>query len=218
MRNLIVFVFFFLAYQVTAHRDSLKSLYATNTYLEKIAILNQTKTDFIKWKRDIKIFIHPTNHQNIENTEATFSADFSELKKELAIIIDELNQIIEPISFSFVNKIEESNLEILIGSSNDSRKLDPSTRFLIQKNWAIQHCLVSGDGTEIVKSFIFLDLYRIPNLRIKKRLLRKKIVQSIGMFNETDDFKESIFYEGLSEHVNFSSMDLELIRLFYHSN
>jgi hypothetical protein len=218
MRNSLVFVFFLVSCQLFGNRDSLKSSQETNKYLEKIAIYNQSKTDFIKWKKDVKIFIHPINQQSTEKTDALFYSDFIELKNELSFIVQELNELINPISISFVSVKEESNLEILIGSENDSRKLDASTRFLIHKNWAVQHCSVTGDGSEILNSFIFLDLYRTPNLRIKKRLLRKKIVQSLGLFKELDENKESIFYGGFSEQIQFSTSDLDIIRLLYNSN
>ena len=91
-------------------------------------------------------------------------------------------------------------------------------RFTLSKNWGIQHSQLSFDGKEIVKSAVFIDLYRAPNLRIKKRLLRKKIAQALGFFHEIEDTKESVFYTGFSEQTNFTNLDKELIQLLYNKD
>jgi hypothetical protein len=115
-----------------------------------------------------------------------------------------------------VNTLEEANFEIYVGSVEGCRLLDASTRNSLTKNWAIQHCQLSTDNKDITHGFVFLDFYRTPNIRVKKRLLRKKVTQSLGLFNESDEIKESIFFDGFSEQSNYLEIDKELIQILYN--
>ena len=139
-------------------------------------------------------------------------------KTTLGKIIGELNDWITPIDLTLVDRPENANFEVFVGSVNDCKVLDPSMRFTLAKNWGVQHSQLSFDGNEIVKSFVFIDLYRAPNLRVKKILLRKKIAQALGFFHEIEDTKESIFQSGFSEHTDYTKLDKELIQLLYQEN
>jgi hypothetical protein len=215
MRQFSLLFLLFSASSLFGHKDSLRQLHEAAGYFHKIAVLDFHKTDFMKWKKDIKIYLHSNDDAKNMDTNTAFQADYLALKMELKQIVNELNELINTINIVFVDKKEESNMEIFIGSANECQTLDALTRFTIQKNWAIQHCQVTTDGNEIIQSFVFLDLYRTPNIRMKKTLLRKKITQSLGLFNELEDNKESIFYAGFSEQFEFTNLDKEVIRMLY---
>jgi hypothetical protein len=187
-------------------------------YFKKLVQINNENSGYIKWNSEIRVYFHELNRNNLTANNTIFESDYVELKNEFTQIINELNTWIEPINISFVNQVEEANFEVFVGSVNDCKLLDPSMRFTLAKNWGIQHSQLSFDGKEILKSGVFIDLYRAPNLRIKKRLLRKKIAQALGFFHEIEDTKESVFYTGFSEQTNFTDLDKELIQLLYNKD
>jgi hypothetical protein len=218
MRTLFFILFLSTNFLATATSDSIEFCKETLNYFKKLVQINNENSGYIKWNSEIRVYFHELNRNNLTATNTVFESDYVELKNEFTQIINELNTWIEPINISFVNQAEETNFEVFVGSVNDCKLLDPSMRFTLAKNWGIQHSQLSFDGKDIVKSSVFIDLYRAPNLRIKKRLLRKKIAQALGFFHEIEDTKESVFYTGFSEQTNFTNLDKELIQLLYNKD
>jgi len=200
-----------------AHTDSITFSEETMDYFRKI-VLRKTKSPVVStWKKDITIFIHPGNTEStFLRTDQNTQQEYDQLEKELDVIIQELNTWIYGIKLRKVTNLQDANFEIYMGSVVGCKLLDASTRNSLSNNWAVQHCQLSTDSKEIVHGFVFLDFYRTPNIRVKKRLLRKKITQALGLFNESDEIKESIFFDGYSEQANFSEIDKELIQLLYN--
>jgi hypothetical protein len=200
-----------------AHTDSSTFSEETMDYFRKI-VLRKTKNPVVStWKKDIQVFIHPGNTESAflrmdQNTQQ----EYNQLEMEFDIIIQELNTWISGVKLKRVKNIKEANFEIYIGSVGGCKLLDASTRNSLSKNWAIQHCQLSTDNKDILHGFVFLDFYRTPNIRVKKRLLRKKVTQALGLFNESDEIKESIFFDGYSEQVNYLEIDKELIQILYN--
>ena len=200
-----------------AHTDSLAFSEETMDYFKEIALRKTKNTVISTWKKDITVFIHPGNKEPVFlKTDPTLQNEYKELEKELDQVLNELNNLISTIQLTRVNTLEEANLEIYVGSVEGCRLLDASTRNSLTKNWAIQHCQLSTDNKDITHGFVFLDFYRTPNIRVKKRLLRKKVTQSLGLFNESDEIKESIFFDGFSEQSNYLEIDKELIQILYN--
>lgn len=200
-----------------ARTDTLFFSEESISYFKKIALRKSQHTEISTWKKDIKVFIHPGNKEPIFlKTDPALQYEYRELEKELDLVLNEINDLISTIQLTRVTKLEEANLEVYMGSVDGCKLMDASTRSALAKNWAIQHCQLSTDNKEIVHGFVFLDFYRTPNIRVKKRLLRKKITQSLGLFNDADEIKESIFFYGYSEQMNFLPIDKELINILYN--
>ena len=200
-----------------AHTDSLAFSEETMDYFKEIALRKRKNTVISTWKKDITVFIHPGNKEPVFlKTDPALQNEYKELEKELDQVLNELNNLISTIQLTRVNTLEEANFEIYVGSVEGCRLLDASTRNSLTKNWAIQHCQLSTDNKDITHGFVFLDFYRTPNIRVKKRLLRKKVTQSLGLFNESDEIKESIFFDGFSEQSNYLEIDKELIQILYN--
>lgn len=200
-----------------AHTDSLAFSEETMDYFKEIALRKTKNTVISTWKKDINVFIHSGNKEPVFlKTDPTLQNEYKELEKELDQVLNELNNLISTIQLTRVNTLEEANFEIYVGSIEGCRLLDASTRNSLPKNWAIQHCQLSTDNKDITHGFVFLDFYRTPNIRVKKRLLRKKVTQSLGLFNESDEIKESIFFDGFSEQSNYLEIDKELIQILYN--
>lgn len=218
MRTTFFILFLFVFFLAKATSDSIEYCQETINYFKTLVQTTNDNNGYIKWNKEIRIYFHELNRNNLTAKNTIFENDYNELKNEFSTIISELNDWIEPIQIKVVSHREAANFEVFIGSVNDCKLHDPSMRFTLAKNWGIQHSQLSFDGNEIVKSAVFIDLYRTPNLRVKKKLLRKKIAQALGFFHETEDTKESVFYSGFSEETNFSALDKELIQLLYNKN
>jgi hypothetical protein len=216
----LILTFVFTSFLVTQFfADTVEFCSESIKLFRELTYIKKENNEATRWKKNIKIYIHQfeKNTSEAEN-ETVFKVDFESLKSELVSAIEDLKNYINPLQINLVDKIEDANMEIYVGSANQCKLLDASTRFLLNKNWAVQHCELSNDGREIVKAFVFVDLYRTPNLRIKKRLLRKKLAQSLGFFYETHEVKESIFYSGFSEQTNYSEIDQTIIRCLYDTS
>jgi hypothetical protein len=216
----IIFFILFLSsnYLVKASSDSIEFCQETLNYFKQLVQINSEHSGYVKWNKDIRIYFHDLNKNNLTASNTVFETDYSELKSEFIKIVNELNDWIEPINLSVVDEPEHANFEVFVGSVNDCKLFDPSMRFTLAKNWGVQHSQLSFDGKHIVESLVFIDLYRAPNLRIKKRLLRKKIAQALGFFHDIEETKESIFHIGFTEHTDFTKIDRELIELLYNNN
>lgn len=218
MRTLFFILFLSSNYVVHASSDSIEFCQETLNYFKQLVQINSEQSAYVKWNKEIRIYFHELNQNNLTASNTVFETDYSELKTEFGKIIGELNDWITPIDLTLVDRPENANFEVFVGSVNECKVLDPSMRFTLAKNWGVQHSQLSFDGNEIVKSFVFIDLYRAPNLRVKKILLRKKIAQALGFFHEIEDTKESIFQSGFSEHTDYTKLDKELIQLLYQEN
>jgi hypothetical protein len=218
MRTLFLTLFLSTNFLATATSDSIEFCQETLNYFKKLVKINGDNSGYVKWNKEIKIYFHDLNRNNLTSNNTVFEDDYNELKKEFNQLITQLNDWIVPINLRIVNQVEEANLEVFVGSVNDCKLLDPSMRFTLAKNWGVQHSQLSFDGREIVKSSVFIDLYRAPNLRIKKRLLHKKIAQALGFFHEIDETKESVFYSGFSEYTSLTNLDKDLIQLLYNQD
>lgn len=218
MRTLFLTLFLSTNFLATATSDSIEFCQETLNYFKKLVKINGDNSGYVKWNKEIKIYFHDLNRNSLTSNNTVFEDDYNELKKEFNQLITQLNDWIVPINLRIVNQVEEANLEVFVGSVNDCKLLDPSMRFTLAKNWGVQHSQLSFDGREIVKSSVFIDLYRAPNLRIKKRLLHKKIAQALGFFHEIDETKESVFYSGFSEYTSLTNLDKDLIQLLYNQD
>ena len=49
----------------------------------------------------------------------------------------------------------------------------------------------------------------------KKHLLREELTQSLGFFNDSWLYPESIFYQGWTDVTEYSEMDKEIIKMLY---
>jgi len=210
--------FISVKFLTSAASDSIEYCQETLNYFKQLVKINGDNTGYVKWNNEIRIYLHELNRNNLTASNTVFESDYNELKSEFETIVRELNDCIETVEIKVVEQPYLANFEIFIGSVNDCKLIDPSMRFTLAKNWGVQHSQLSSDGREIVKSSVFIDLYRAPNLRIKKRLLHKKIGQALGFFHEIDETKESIFYSGFSEYKSFTKLDKDLIQLLYNQN
>ena len=64
---------------------------------------------------------------------------------------------------------------------------------------------------------MYVDLERTgDNFEAQKHLLREELTQSLGLFNDSWKYPESIFYQGWSTVTEYSDMDKRLIDMLYN--
>ena len=63
---------------------------------------------------------------------------------------------------------------------------------------------------------MYVDTERSSTMSAKKHLLREELTQSLGLFNDTYDYPESIFYQEWTETNEYAPIDIELISMLYN--
>jgi hypothetical protein len=133
------------------------------------------------------------------------------LMDELKRIVGELNDIINPIELKIVSSPAESNYTIYIGShvdfKNKYKLLEPQ---LLERNWGYFE-LYNNSGV------MYIDTYRNGDKTSYKHLLREELTQSLGLFNDSYKYPESIFYQGWTTTTEFAPIDREIIDMLYNN-
>jgi hypothetical protein len=149
------------------------------------------------WKKDMLIYVDGEKPEY--------------LMDELKRIVGELNDIINPIELKIVSSPAESNYTIYIGShvdfKNKYKLLEPQ---LLERNWGYFE-LYNNSGV------IYIDTYRNGDKTSYKHLLREELTQSLGLFNDSYKYPESIFYQGWTTTTEFAPIDREIIDMLYNN-
>jgi hypothetical protein len=64
---------------------------------------------------------------------------------------------------------------------------------------------------------MYIDTYRNGDETSHKHLLREELTQSLGLFNDSWEYPESIFYQGWTTTTEFAPIDRELIDMLYNN-
>ena len=62
---------------------------------------------------------------------------------------------------------------------------------------------------------MYVDIYR-ANDQEQKHLLREELTQSLGLFNDSYKYPESIFYQDWTTTTEYAQIDRELIDMLYN--
>lgn len=171
-------------------------------YFNKVA----TKSEFSsgefkprKWRKDMKIYVKGDKPDYLIN--------------ELNRIVGELNDIINPINIKVVDDEDESNFVVFFGSQSGYNKICSSSIGLTEHNYGL---FVVDGGNSISGGSMYVDTERSSTMSAKKHLLREELTQSLGLFNDTYDYPESIFYQEWTETNEYAPIDIELIGMLYN--
>lgn len=133
----------------------------------------------------------------------------SELEGELTRIVIELNSLIEPIEIKVVPTQAAANYVIFLGPWKDFWNSWPEVNGeRLEHNWGYFQ-VRRGWG------LMYVDTYR-ANIGEQKHLLREELTQSLGLFNDSPKYRESIFYAGWTTTTEYSDLDRELIQMLYN--
>lgn len=179
--------------------------YALVDYFTEIALgfeFSNASRVIRKWDNSMKVYV--------EGKE-----DSPLLMKELESIRQEINSLAtDGFSVELVDKLNESNFYIFLGSAENYKKKSPQQSRFLQDNWGLftvdwnkQHHLFAGK--------MYVDTHR-ANLRRQKHLLREELTQALGLGRDSEVYDESIFQQQWTETTQYAEMDKEIIRLLYH--
>ena len=152
-----------------------------------------------RWRKDMKIYVKGDKPDYL----------MSELNK----IVGELNDIINTINIKVVNSESESNFVIFFGGQSGYNEICSSSIGLTEHNYGL---FVVDGGVSIGGGSMYVDTERSSTTSAKKHLLREELTQSLGLFNDTYDYPNSIFYQGWTETNQYAPIDIELISMLYN--
>lgn len=152
-----------------------------------------------RWRKDMKIYVKGDKPDYLMN--------------ELNKIVGELNDIINSINIRVVDNESESNFVIFFGGQSGYNEICSSSIGLTEHNYGL--FVVSG-GNTIGGGSMYVDTERSSTKSAKKHLLREELTQSLGLFNDTYDYPNSIFYQGWTETNEYAPIDIELIGMLYN--
>jgi hypothetical protein len=168
-------------------------------YFKEIVLGREFEEDskFVKrWNVDMKIYVSGTHN--------------SELDFELAKIVSELNEIITSIEIKIVEDSLSSNMLVYFGSWSDFLQIKPNQdEDLLRDNWGLFR--YSGNS-----GYMYVDIERANEIE-QRHLLREELTQSLGLFNDSYKYPESIFYSPWSTVVEYAPIDRELIDMLYNN-
>jgi len=187
--------------------------YEVNTYFNEIVSKNEfnNKTSINKWNKDVKIFICDNTEDNLYSKNV--DDDVVVLKTELQKIVKELNEYINGITIEIVEVKDSANFLIYLGSDNWYNSCVTKSVNYTKNNLGL--FLISKSNNVITKGTMYVDIYRTETINEKKHLLREELTQSLGFFNDSWSYPESIFYQGWTDVTEYSEMDKEIIKMLY---
>lgn len=175
-------------------------------YFNEITLKNELNSKIrqspVKFKRNVKIFVYGTYEPYM----------LDEVKR----VVDDLNDIIDPINLSIVNNRSESNVVIYFGDYETFISENPDLIDVdeIKNSEGFFH--VKSKGNEIKSSRILINLPNQDSENDVKDVLREEITQSLGFFADSWRYPNSCFYQGCNEVLEYSDIDIKLIKMLYN--
>jgi hypothetical protein len=174
-------------------------------YFNEITLKNELNSKIrqipVKFKSDVKIFI--------------FGNYEPYMLDEVKRVVDDLNDIIDPIDLSIVNNRSESNVVMYFGDYESFILDNPDLKGISKLKNCDGFFITKSRGNEIKSSRVFINL---PNQDSANDLLdcvREELVQQLGFFND-GNIPESCFYQKENEILKFSEIDVKLINMLYN--
>jgi len=152
-----------------------------------------------RWRKDMKIYVKGDKPDYLMN--------------ELNKIVGELNDIIKTINIKIVDDESESNFVVFFGGQSGYNEICSTSIGLTEHNYGL---FVVDGGVSIGGGSMYVDTERSSTKSAKKHLLREELTQSLGLFNDTYDYPNSIFYQGWTETNEYAPIDIELISMLYN--
>jgi hypothetical protein len=150
-----------------------------------------------KWTTDIRIKVNGeptvTDLQTINN------------------IIDDFNELIAAIKIKLVNKNE--NLTITFSPESDFAEIDPN---YVPTNYGFFWALWHDDNFVIYDASILVASTEVTQ-KERSHLIREELTQSLGLMNDSNKYKDSIFFQGWTDITAFSEIDRAVIKLLYQN-
>ena len=102
---------------------------------------------------------------------------------------------------------------VFFGSEKEFNTIDPNSKKYTKNNFGV---FVYYGKTHLKRANIYVDIYRTKSIKAQRHLLREELTQSLGLFNDTYDYPNSMFYQGWTETTKYADIDVKLIKMLYN--
>lgn len=168
-------------------------------YFKEIALGREFEPNsklLTRWTKDMKIYVYGEHGVDLD--------------EELQKIVFELNEIIIPIEIEIVSDPQVSNMSIYFCSYQQLHKIKPHLKLdILESNWGYFSSGYNG-------GLMYVDITRANELE-QRHLLREELTQSLGLFDDSYKYEESIFYQGWTTTTEYAPIDRELIDMLYNN-
>lgn len=148
-----------------------------------------------RWTGDIRIQVHG----------APTMADIRTLHQ----VVDELNQLVTGIELRVDGR--DSNMDIYFAPEDRFSALEPA---YVPVNLGFFRVWWDRSGA-IYRARILIASQGITQQE-RDHLIREELTQSLGLFNDSWRYPDSIFYQGWTDTTRYTDLDVAAIRLLYH--
>ena len=124
-------------------------------------------------------------------------------------VVGELDDLTQTVNISTVEK--GGNIQIYFIPERQFVDILPS---YIPTNWGFFWVLWDGNGN-IYRSTIMIDSSRISQ-RARNHLITEEITQSLGLMKDSDEYINSIFYQGYTYSQSLTPLDRDVVELLYN--
>ena len=124
-------------------------------------------------------------------------------------IVSDLNEILTGIKVKIVNK--KGNVKITFSPESDFASIDPN---YVPTNYGFFWALWHDDNYVIYDASILVSSADISQEE-RSHLIREELTQSLGLMNDSDKYKDSIFYQDWTSVTQYSDIDIAVIELLY---
>lgn len=204
-------VYIFLAGLLLVACGSTKSTLGTLTQQERTAILQtilnaefgNQEIGVKKWETDLRIFLN--------NPEQTT------LVEEFNRIIQEINALSATVKLKRVFSKSEANYVIFFSDRDTYARFEPGASDFLEGNFGLFWLRWNSDLI-IDQGSMYVDVERTQDIACQKHILREELTQSLGMMNDHDGEKNSIFQKQWNCTTTYTDFDKKLIRFFLGKN
>lgn len=202
MRYFLVVYFILLCFSKAGEVDSPEKI----NYFKELVFKSEfrEKESFVrKWETDVNIYI---------------SSGFPlALSKELDAILVELNNCLQVIKLKKTNDLRRADLKVLAGTVKDFLKIEPKASPYATRSNGLFWLHWSKYG-RILWGSVFINLEKSNSIEKQKHVLREELTQALGIMNDSNKYKDSIFYQNNSQVTSYSELDKKIIKLLYSKN
>jgi hypothetical protein len=147
-----------------------------------------------KWAQDVRIEVHGSPTE----------ADLQTLEQ----VVSELNTRVGEINLELVD--EEANLDVYFSPESRFSDIEPT---YVPTNLGFFRVWFDGDG--VIQRGRVLIAADGTSQAERTHLIREELTQSLGLFKDSWEHSDSIFYEGWTTTDKYGPLDEATIRLLY---
>ncbi len=147
-----------------------------------------------KWTQDIKIKVHGTPTESDRQT--------------LDTVISELNDLIGSIQLSIID--QGANVDIHFLPESEFSSVEPN---YVPVNYGFfwVHWYATK---EIYHARILIATDHVTQ-KERSHLIREELTQSLGLMKDSDEYEDSIFYQGWTDVTSYADIDKTIIEILY---